>query len=207
MAHATTDTLNALLRGELSAVETYQQALTKLGDTEGAAELRRIHAEHREAANTLRQHVHQQGGQPDQGSGAWGAFARVIEGTAKLFGTDAALKALKEGEEHGIKQYEKALQDKGLPADCQTLIGSTLLPQTREHVPVLDRLMAGLVERISPQEARRHLSADPNALFVCAYDSPEKFEQNHLEGAISFGEFKSRADALPRNREIIFYCA
>src|SRR5436305_622331 len=93
-----TDTLNSLLRGELSATETYQQALAKVGTEPGAAELRQIHDEHREAANTLRIHVHQHDGKPDQGSGAWGAFAKAVEGTAKVFGNTAALKALKEGE-------------------------------------------------------------------------------------------------------------
>jgi uncharacterized protein (TIGR02284 family) len=133
------DTLNSLLRGELAATETYQQALAKVGDEPGAAELRRIHAEHREAANTLRQHVRHRGGEPDHGSGAWGAFAKAVEGTAKLFGDGAALKALKEGEEHGIKEYEAALKEAELPAECRSLIGTTLLPQTREHVRVLDR--------------------------------------------------------------------
>ena len=141
MAHATTDTLNELLRGELAATETYQQALDKLGDQSGAAELRRLHAEHREAANTLRQHIHRHGGQPHQGSGAWGAFAKAVTGTAKLLGNTAALKALKEGEESGISSYEDALEDDDLPADCRDLVRNTLLPQTQAHVPVLDRLM------------------------------------------------------------------
>src|SRR5262245_53559837 len=90
--------LNSLLRGELSATETYQQALAKVGNDPKAAELRRIHEEHRDAANTLRQHIHAHGGKPDQGSGTWGKFAKAVEGTAKLFGQTAALKALKEGE-------------------------------------------------------------------------------------------------------------
>jgi uncharacterized protein (TIGR02284 family) len=141
MNEKTVDTLNTLLRGELAATETYQQALDKIGNENGAEDLRRIHAEHRTAANTLRQHVHQFGGKPDQGSGAWGAFAKAVEGTAKLFGNSAALKALKEGEESGIKTYEETLQEGGLPADCQSLVRNTLLPQTRAHVPVLDRLM------------------------------------------------------------------
>src|SRR5947209_17111634 len=136
-----TDTLNSLLRGELAATETYQQAMAKCGNEPGAAELRRIHDEHREMANTLRQHIHHHGGKPDQGSGAWGAFAKAVEGTAKLFGNTAALKALKEGEEHGLKDYEAALNDADLPADCRTLIQSDLLPRVRGHIPVLDRLM------------------------------------------------------------------
>jgi uncharacterized protein (TIGR02284 family) len=133
--------LNSLLRGELSATETYQQALAKVGDKPGAAELRRLHDEHRDAANTLREHVRDQGGEPDHGSGAWGAFAKTVEGAAKLFGKTAAMKALKEGEEQGISDYEKALKDENLPAECKSLISTRLLPQTRAHVPVLDRLM------------------------------------------------------------------
>jgi uncharacterized protein (TIGR02284 family) len=135
------DTLNSLLRGEIAATETYQQALAKVGDGTGAAELRRIHEEHRDAANTLRQHVHQHGGKPDQGSGAWGKFAKAIEGAAKLFGNTAALKALKEGEEKGASDYEAALKDEELSMDCKSLITTKLLPQTRSHIPVLDRLM------------------------------------------------------------------
>jgi uncharacterized protein (TIGR02284 family) len=137
----TIKTLNTLLRGELAATETYQQALSKVGTESGAADLRRIHDEHRGAANTLRQHIHQHGGKSDQGSGAWGTWAKAVEGTAKAFGNTAALKALKEGEEHGIKSYEDTLKDENVLTDCKTLIRSTLLPQTRAHIPVLDRLM------------------------------------------------------------------
>ena len=136
-----TDLLNALLRGELAATETYQQALARLGDEPGAADLRQVHEEHRWAANELRRHVHRHGGKPDQGSGAWGTFAKAVAGAAKLLGNAAALKALKEGEENGVKSYEDALRDKDLPDDCQELIETKLLPQTRDHVPVLDRLM------------------------------------------------------------------
>jgi len=133
--------LNALLRGELAATETYQQALAKVGDQAGADDLRKIHAEHREAANQLRQYVHHFGGQPDQSSSVWGTFAKTVEGAAKLFGKSAALKALKEGEELGVSAYENALQHDDLPAECKWLINSQLLPQTKTHITSLDRLM------------------------------------------------------------------
>jgi uncharacterized protein (TIGR02284 family) len=135
------DALNSLLRGELAATETYQQALAKVSNEPGSEELRRIHDEHRTAANTLRQHVRHMGGEPDHGSGAWGSFAKTVEGAAKLLGNAPALKALKEGEEHGAKEYEDALKQDGLPAECRSLIAATLLPQTRNHVAVLDRLL------------------------------------------------------------------
>jgi rhodanese-related sulfurtransferase len=45
------------------------------------------------------------------------------------------------------------------------------------------------------------------AMLVCGYDSEEKFRDNHLEGALSLDEFESQVDSLPREREIVFYCA
>jgi hypothetical protein len=56
--------LNSLLRGELSAAETYQQALNKVEKEPAAAELRRIQTEHREASSTLQQHIREHGGIP-----------------------------------------------------------------------------------------------------------------------------------------------
>jgi rhodanese-related sulfurtransferase len=67
--------------------------------------------------------------------------------------------------------------------------------------------MADTAERINPAEARRYLRTDPNALLVCAYDSDEKFRDNRLDGAISLADFQSREAKLPKDREIIFYCA
>ena len=136
-----TGKLNSLLRGEISAIETYHQALAKIGETDHAKELRRLHDDHIEAANILRRHIHGHGGEPAKGSGVWGAFAKTVAGTAKLFGNGAALKALKEGEEQGIFEYENAIKDYELPKDCRDLIETRLLPQTKAHIPVLDHLL------------------------------------------------------------------
>lgn len=135
-------TLNSLLRGEIAATETYQQALEKLGGDPWAMNLRQIHVDHREAANLLRQHVRSHGGQPDQGAGAWGAFAKLVEGAAQLFGDPAAIKALKQGEEHGQDEYKQAMADTAMPDECRTLIASTLLPQTERHIATLQRMLA-----------------------------------------------------------------
>ena len=67
--------------------------------------------------------------------------------------------------------------------------------------------MTAQAERISPERAREHLGSGAGTLLVCAYDDDAKFEQNHLAGAISLREFESRAGSLPKDREIIFYCA
>jgi hypothetical protein len=67
--------------------------------------------------------------------------------------------------------------------------------------------MVTAIERISPQQAYAHLESDADTLLVCAYDSAEKFQQNHLEGAMSLHEFLSQVDTILKDREIIFYCA
>ncbi len=60
--------------------------------------------------------------------------------------------------------------------------------------------------RISPEEVRRNVTSGL-ALLVCAYDDEEKCKKLHLEGAIFLTEFQSRLSALPKDQEIIFYCA
>jgi rhodanese-related sulfurtransferase len=67
--------------------------------------------------------------------------------------------------------------------------------------------MNASAERIDAHEAHHHLESNPDTLLVCAYDSEEKFRQHHLEGAISLDELQSRLDSLPKDRELIFYCA
>jgi len=62
------------------------------------------------------------------------------------------------------------------------------------------------VARITPQEAHARVVAG-QALLVCAYDDPARFAEIHLEGAISIQEFRARRASLPRDQEIIFYCA
>ena len=60
--------------------------------------------------------------------------------------------------------------------------------------------------RISSHEARQKAISD-SALLVCAYDDDDKFKSNHLDGAISLSEFKSKLPSLAKEQEIIFYCA
>jgi uncharacterized protein (TIGR02284 family) len=137
----TVDQLNHLLRGELSAVETYEQSLSKFEEYPAAAqELRRIRDDHRETSQVLREHVTKFGGTPSDGSGPWGGFAQAVTGTAKLLGPDTTLAALKRGEEHGINEYREALDKEGLPAECQELIFTRLVPRCQEHLANLDSI-------------------------------------------------------------------
>ena len=60
--------------------------------------------------------------------------------------------------------------------------------------------------RIEPAEAREKVKRGV-ALLVCGYDDEAKCRQFALEGALTFREFLGRAMSLPKDREIIFFCA
>lgn len=134
------DTLNGLLRGELAATETYQQALEQIDTEHGAQQLAQIRDEHSEAVSLLRKHIREFGGDPETSSGTWGTLVKAVEGTAKLFGNSAALAALKQGEETGLSTYERLAADDRLPHACKTMISGVLVPRTRAHIEALSRL-------------------------------------------------------------------
>ena len=137
------ENLSALVKGELAAIETYKQALEKVaGKANVGTELRRIEAEHEEALSVLQEHMTDVNAEIPTDSGLWGEWSKAVEGTAKLFGEKAAIKALKEGEEHGVHDYENALRNQDLDAEIRQIISSRLLPKTKAHIPVLDRLLA-----------------------------------------------------------------
>jgi uncharacterized protein (TIGR02284 family) len=133
--------LDSLLRGEISAAETYRQALSGIESAREAAPLRSIQQDHGDAIRFLRSEITRNGGEPSSSSGVWGFFARATEGTAKLFGDSAALTALREGERHGLADYEEALREPSLPADCREFIGRTLIPRQRQHIEQLTRML------------------------------------------------------------------
>jgi hypothetical protein len=61
-------------------------------------------------------------------------------------------------------------------------------------------------ERISPEEVNKKLKAG-SVLLVCAYDDEDKFRMFHIEGALSFNQFKSKLPSISKDQEIVFYCA
>jgi hypothetical protein len=62
------------------------------------------------------------------------------------------------------------------------------------------------VSRINVQDARLAVTSR-NALLVCAYEQAEKCNQIPLEGSISLSRFQERLPSLPKDQELIFFCA
>ena len=136
--------LNSLLRGEISAAETYRMAIDKVADRNApnAGLLREIQEEHGRAAQGIRDRIRELGGEPSDSSGAWGAWAKTVQGTMNLFGDASALKSLKEGEEHGLKDYQEAVDDVD-PTSAQ-LIQNQLIPAQQRHINLLDQLVSSV---------------------------------------------------------------
>ena len=135
--------LNSLLRGEISAAETYKQAIDKVASdhVDSAKLLRGIQEEHGRAAQGIRERIQSLGGEAADSSGAWGIWAKTVQGTMSLFGGDAgALKALKEGEEHGLKDFQDALE--AVDGPTASMIANQFIPAQQRHINLLDELIS-----------------------------------------------------------------
>ncbi len=135
--------LNSFLRGEISAVETYQMALDKVDDISTARDELLVNLKsHQDRVMMLQEAIVAAGGEPATGSGPWGAFAKVVEGGAKVLGKKAAIAALEEGEDHGVKDYKADLDD--LDPQARMLVETQLRPaqqQTHDRLSALKHRM------------------------------------------------------------------
>jgi demethoxyubiquinone hydroxylase (CLK1/Coq7/Cat5 family) len=126
------DQLNSFLRGELSAVETYRLAIRALASFSGETQLVECMRSHEERVRILREQIQRLGGVPSQTSGAWGTFAALIEDGAAALGQKAAVAALEEGEDQGLKDYRSDLPK--LAPEVRTIVERNVLPaQVETH--------------------------------------------------------------------------
>ena len=137
--------LNSFLRGEISAAETYRMAIEKASGNAESSErslglLREIQAEHGRAAQAIRDRVRELGGEPEDSSGAWGVWAKFAQGVGNLLGETASLKALKEGEEHGLKDYVAGVDS--IDSSSGDLVQNQLIPAQQRHINLLEQLLA-----------------------------------------------------------------
>jgi uncharacterized protein (TIGR02284 family) len=122
--------LNSLLRGEISAVETYRQALGKITDPSIKSQLQKCEEDHEQRIGLLQERIRSLGGTPEKGSGAWGVWAKLVQGGGDLLGEKTALQALEQGEDHGLKDYRRELDE--LDGETRTWVASNLLPKAEQ---------------------------------------------------------------------------
>ncbi|MFT4176241.1 MAG: DUF2383 domain-containing protein [Luteolibacter sp.] len=134
------DACNSLLRGELSAVETYSQTIEKYPANPHLDELQAIRRDHISASAILAQNIRGMGGIPDSDSGAWGVFAKAVQGTANFFGPGSAVESLLQGEESGLRDYQATLDDERVMVECKAMIREELIPLIHQHIERLQQL-------------------------------------------------------------------
>jgi uncharacterized protein (TIGR02284 family) len=128
----TVDVLNSFLRGEISAVETYRQALEKVEQPKVKTQLQDCMQSHAQRVTILSDQIRTLGGSPSTSSGVWGTFAKAVEAGAKTFGEHAAVAALEEGEDHGRNDYKRDISK--LDTAARQLVESRIIPeQQRTH--------------------------------------------------------------------------
>ena len=136
---ATVHALNALLRGELSAIESYDRAMPAVElQPNLRADLQDCRASHEARAERIRAAIVQVGGEPARASGAWGLFAKAVADGARALGWKTVIAALEEGEDHGLKDYKDAIPR--LDAGLQHLVSNELYPQQVHTHSVLSGL-------------------------------------------------------------------
>lgn len=130
--------LDDLIRGELSAVECYDVALPKITDLTERDTLRQFKQDHVRAIEVLKKYAPTEVIMESQTSGVWGKLTKAFTSGASIFGDKAALKALKAGEAHGVKEYKEALADAAIQSELKQLIRTELLPNQEKHIQALD---------------------------------------------------------------------
>ncbi|MCB0347582.1 MAG: DUF2383 domain-containing protein [Bdellovibrionales bacterium] len=130
--------LQKVLRGEVSATESYDRAKKMFSKNRIAADkLEQIRYEHEEAVRFWQKHILDEGVDIDTSSGAWGAVVEGFVATAKLFGEDLTTSALLTGEEYGLKEYKDILEDENIDRDTKSFVSEVLIPRQKRHINIL----------------------------------------------------------------------
>ena len=136
------DQLASFCRGELSAVETYRQAMRVTQQSWVLTQLRANLASHEERARLLQQRILELGGDAPDTSGPWGAFATAVQGVASAINERAALSILEEGERHGLADYRADLGK--VDSESLRMLENRIIPQQSQTHDSLHRIVESL---------------------------------------------------------------
>lgn len=134
-------TIDEILRGEISAVEAYNQVLEKIELDPEIIRLEQFRDQHLHAVNYWQRQAKREGKIPEKSSSVWGTVVEAFVGVSKLLGHDAALKALKAGEEHGLKNYEDLLEDRNLTPMQKREIEECFIPRQISHIESIEAIL------------------------------------------------------------------
>ncbi len=138
MEPAEMESMNILLKGEISAVESYVKALENVKDSKVAEILQQARDSHIFRVEKLRDAILNSGGEPIQTSGMWGSFATLVTGAAAAIGDAAIVSALEEGEDVGSNEYEWKMMN--VHGDNRTMLREELWPKQQATHKLISKL-------------------------------------------------------------------
>ena len=133
--------LASFCRGEMSARDSFIVALTYPAMEPYREVLTYCRDSHQRRADLLVKEIEQLRGEAPRSSGPWGTLVDIIERAAIGMGQRAAIAALREGEDHGLRDYRadspkldpaqrKFVEDQILPGQLDTHRAITKLEQS-----------------------------------------------------------------------------
>lgn len=133
--------IDEILRGEISAVEAYEQVMDKVKEDPELYRLRQFKLNHENAVQFWKKQARISGKIPAKKSSVWGSVVEAFVGISKLIGEDVALLALRKGEEHGLSLYDEMLKSNELSAFQKDEIRKVFLPRQQRHIESISALL------------------------------------------------------------------
>ena len=130
----TTDICNAFMRVEISAIETFTQAIDKFSGVSTNDSLERIRVAHADYASLLRLLIAEGGTEPATEYGILGGYAQALEGATTLFGESPDLRILPQGETPGFTENKEPFANPGKSDKAGELILRDLPPPLSDHL-------------------------------------------------------------------------
>ena len=134
------DLCRRLLGVEMSACETYTEALDYFHDDPEQSLLLAIRAGHDENVDCLGDHIVALGMEIRPDDDTRNFFSKAVEGVSSTFGESATLLALEAGETGALKECRAGLANPAVPDSLKEDLRHRLIPRLQRHVEELERL-------------------------------------------------------------------
>ena len=132
--------LNAYLKGEYTAIHSYEQYIEQVTEPAIKTELQRIQQEHKEHAAKIAERIQNLGGRAVNDNGV---MLSMMEGMKRLKGTpdttDGILQSAIHGQEMGMKMTEEIVRG-DLDPESKKMVAENL-DEDREHINQLNNLI------------------------------------------------------------------
>jgi rubrerythrin len=133
--------LNAFLKGEHMAIDSYEKYIRDVDDEKIKGELQKIQQDHKQHAIKIAEEIQNLGGKPEKGVGASGKIAEVLSNVKKIGPRDSVtiLKDAYDGENMGINLAAEIV--KGDLESKSSAVIKDILDDDRDHLQKLNKMI------------------------------------------------------------------